>query len=223
MNIFKKIGAAALTAALMAGTAVTASAEELVKVTGPNYSDDFEMGNPRDYYYQYGDLKIYPSIMMPFMNVEPLSEESKANLVDVVVPVTESDGVGYVNFENCPNLKTLTIMDLSLREPTFYLDGCPNLTDIYFNVSEADLPEYWAEYLAEKFENMNITVHYNSTGPDGSSAPSKPSGSTGSGTATTPSTSTDKDNPDSGVGGIALAIGTAALAGAAVVISRKRK
>ena len=34
MNVFKKIGAAALAAALMAGTAVTASAEELVKVTG---------------------------------------------------------------------------------------------------------------------------------------------------------------------------------------------
>ena len=218
MNIFKKIGAAALAAALMAGTAVTASAEELVKVTGPNYSDDFEKGDPFDYYYQWGDCKIWSS-PRGGTRIEPLSEESKAKLVDVVVPVL-GDGwnVAIVNFENCPNLKTLTIMGLS-GAPSFNLDGCPNLTDIYFNGSEADYPEY----LAENLENKNITVHYNSTGPDGSSAPSKPSGSTGSGTATTPSTSTDKDNPDSGVGGIALAIGTAALAGAAVVISRKRK
>ena len=213
MNIFKKIGAAALAAALMAGTAVTASAEELVKVV----TDEED---PFGYYYQWGDCKI--TVSPKGMWMEPLSEESKAKLVDVVVPVTDNIQVSYVNLSNCPNLKTLTIMGLS-SVPNLDLDGCPNLTDIYFNGSEADYPEYTVEYLTEYFENKNITVHYNSTGPDGSSAPSKPSGSTGSGTATTPSTSTDKDNPDSGVGGIALAIGTAALAGAAVVISRKRK
>lgn len=220
MNIFKKIGAAALAAALMAGTAVTASAEELVKVTGPNYADNFDDGDPMDYYYQWGDCKLYYS-HIGGLRMEPLSEESKAKLVDVVVPVPDfDDNVKVVLFDNCPNLKTLTIMGLDLVSGmSLYLDGCTSLTDIYFNGSEADWAKVWMNDDIKK----NITVHYNSTGPDGSSAPSKPSGSTGSGTATTPSTSTDKDNPDSGVGGIALAIGTAALAGAAVVISRKRK
>ncbi|MCH5205910.1 MAG: NPXTG-anchored protein [Oscillospiraceae bacterium] len=216
MNIFKKIGAAALAAALMAGTAVTASAEELVKVV----TDE---GDPFGYYYQWGDCKLYLGMKIPGLVIEPFSEESKAKLVDVVVPVPENDYyVRIVNFRNCPNLKTLTIMGLALDSyPSIDLVGCTSLTDIYFNGSEAD----WEKVMIEADDNIkkNITFHYNSTGPDGSSAPSKPSGSTGSGTATTPSTSTDKDNPDSGVGGIALAIGTAALAGAAVVISRKRK
>lgn len=51
------------------------------------------------------------------------------------------------------------------------------------------------------------------------STPSTPS------TPTTPENpdSTEKDNPDTGAQGIALALGAAALAGAAVVITRKRK
>lgn len=48
------------------------------------------------------------------------------------------------------------------------------------------------------------------------------SGATASGTAA-PTTSGSSDNSDTGVGGIAVLAGTVALAGAAMVIARKRK
>lgn len=91
---------------------------------------------------------------------------------DAVVP-DGVDVISYGAFDNCTALKSVTIpSSVAIIDKAF--SACPNLTDIYFGGTE----EKWAAITADSSpifdEGANVTVHYNSTGPDASAAPATP-------------------------------------------------
>ncbi len=249
----KRISAAALAAAIMAGTAVTASAEEL-----PLLSEYDGFRN-----YLMGDLVLSETPQVSLFVISPI-EEKKADYIDAVIPET-LDGYDYKleligappmfaisDFHDCPNLKTVTIphstsFDMkwrlrSISEEAF--SNCPNLTDIYYAGTEED----WNNVILnsfyggdrdltqdEKLKKLgleNVTIHFESTGSDnsGNNGTSNTDNGNTSNTDTnstnntTDTNSTNKDNnSDTGVGGIAVLASTVVLAGVALIIAHKKK
>ena len=137
---------------------------------------------------------------------------------------TEDDKWGYID----ANGKVLGTFDDASR---FYGDYAPVVKNGKGYLIDRSMNRVSGEIAATHVNSMDEELFVFINGDDGylvtfagkpASVPSTPS------TPSTPTTpenpgSTEKDNPDTGAQGIALAIGTAALAGAAVVITRKRK
>ncbi len=162
---------------------------------------------------------------------------------------TIPDGVEYVDFcafFKCTNLESVIIPNSVKIIIHDAFSDCPNLKDVYYEGTEEQFLKIVDDDLPYAFGGATIHYNYvaptdtdsstnsNSSGTESSSdsGPTTPteSSSTDAEASTDSETSTDSNSsgssttttPDTGIAGLSLTLGMVALAGVAVVISRKK-
>lgn len=193
----RRIGAAALAAVMMTSTAVMAFAEEEINADFKAKVDD---------------------LTAKVEELKKQSEELTTKYGDDVSKLPEDQQAAAIA-EVMGILAKVMELTAPIQE---IIDMKDTLNETEKKYAEEKLPGIF-EATPDSIPGLDVNLPTTSEPTESDTTTSEPTDS--SGTATDPGTTTpsSSDNSDTGVGGIAVLAGTVALAGAALVIARKKK